>query len=96
MSGSLIPLNPNNSASSDLRVAKLMVALDAIQDYADQQGLLFDDHDRDQIDAALRTLLDRLDTRGDLASQLPPRCLDWRARVTADGGSQTTITRAAK
>jgi hypothetical protein len=76
-------------------VSKLTVLLDAIQDYADQQGLLFDAAHRDQIDAAVRTLLDRLDTRGDLAPQLPRRCVAWRSRITADGAAQSAITRAA-
>lgn len=61
-------------------LSDLVALLDSIQNYADTQELLFDDEDRDDIDAALRILLHRLDSWGTLAEHVPARCLDWRLR----------------
>jgi hypothetical protein len=81
MSVSSSPITVHDRTFNDGGLFALTVLLDSIQDYADEQGLLFDDENRDQIDRVVRALLDRLDTWGDLAALIPPRCLDWRMRA---------------
>jgi hypothetical protein len=75
-------------SNHDRALGELTALLDSIQTYADAQGLLFDDENRDNIDAALCTLLRRLDGWGTLARYVPARCLDWRVRFDEQDAHQ--------
>ncbi len=54
-----------------------------VQVYADAQGLYFDDEDRDNIDEALRALLERLELWGEPVP-IVARSINWRVRFDGD------------
>ena len=66
--------------------ARLAQLFEAVQAFADEQGLAYDDDDREAIDAALRILLTRLDNGlwGSTPPWLPARCLQWQMRHDFD------------
>jgi hypothetical protein len=70
------------AATASARIAALV---EAVQAFADEQGLAYDDDDREAIDAALLTLSTTLDHGlWGLLPPLPVRCLNWRTRHAFD------------
>lgn len=79
---SCLPITRHDPACNDGGLFALVVLVDSIQEYADEQGLLFDDEDRDRIDRAVRALIKILDAWGNLTARIPRRSVDWRVRLT--------------